>query len=160
MAQLYLMGKGWQEIRDGNPTALEIYNRHYSARIYSDGRVRKKFCGPGQYCALLMAPRADALFVWRRFRSMDPEALGLKCAVFRNESKRLSSGLILEAEPFALKHWPDERRVYTYISPTKIRSTNPGFCFLEAGWHKAGYTKSGLLRLVKVLIDPSTQVGA
>jgi len=45
--------------------------------------------------------------------------------------------------------WPGER-LYTYVNSHKIRSTNPGYCFLRAGWRKCGMTKGGLIILEKL----------
>lgn len=36
-----------------------------------------------------------------------------------------------------------------YVTPARLRSTNPGYCFLVAGWRRCGWTKSGRLILEK-----------
>src|ERR1043166_8040072 len=84
----------WHPIKDGDPRALALYERHYSARHYRDGRVRKRFVGPGQYIALLTA-NGDALWIWKTFCSLDCQR-GVCCSMFRNESRILSSLLIRE----------------------------------------------------------------
>ncbi|MDQ3802518.1 MAG: hypothetical protein M3416_01485 [Acidobacteriota bacterium] len=96
----------------------------------------------------MLTPEADALFVWRKFISDDGQE-GVNCAVFRNEGDRLSSDLILEAERWAWAKWPGER-LYTYVNPRKVRSANPGYCFLKAGWRKSGESKKGLLIFEKL----------
>lgn len=59
---------------------------------------------------------------------------GYNCAIFRNESSRRASDIILECEQFALAKW-GPNRMYTYINPGKIRRTRqPGRCFIKAGW--------------------------
>lgn len=136
----------WSFVKDGDPRATALYLRHYSCRHYQDGRPHKRFVGPGQRLVLL-TPACDALLVWRKFIDKSGQQ-GINCAVFRNESPQLSSFLINQAELLARHRWPGER-LYTYINPRKIRSSNPGFCFLKAGWQKAGYTKGGLLILEK-----------
>jgi hypothetical protein len=68
---------------------------------------------------------------------------GINCAVFRNEGAVLSSMLIKEAMEICHRKWPGIR-MYTYVNPKKIKSTNPGYCFLMAGWQKCGLTKGGL----------------
>jgi hypothetical protein len=73
---------------------------------------------------------------------------GYNCSIFRNESTRLSSEIILEAESLAERKW-GSNRFYTYVDGRKIKSRNPGFCFLKAGWRRIGYSKSGLLLLAK-----------
>lgn len=138
----------WHEYKDGHPDALALYERHYSAYQYADGRERKLFCGPGEKTVLMTAER-DAVWVWRKFkddcideRTGEPQD-GVNCAVFRNEGKTLSSRMVEEAVAIAMDRWPRER-LYTYVNPEKIRSKNPGTCFLKAGWKKCGKTKSGL----------------
>jgi hypothetical protein len=131
-------GSPWIEIRDGDNTARELFKRHYSRYVYADGRDPKLFVGPGRKMVLMTAD-ARALFVWREFRSADHQE-GVNCAIFRNESVKLSSELIRDADAAADELW-GKKRHYTYVNPRKIRSTNPGCCFLKAGWRKCGYTK-------------------
>jgi hypothetical protein len=138
--------KYWHGVKDGNPSALALYERHYSCYRYADGRERKLFCGPGQKLVLL-TEKSDALFVWRKFIDASGER-GVNCAVFRNEGGTLSSLLIMEAEEIGRRKWPGER-FYTYVDPKKIRSVNPGCCFKCAGWRECGRTKGGLLILEK-----------
>ena len=134
----------WWLTRDGDRDCLALYERHYSAYRYADGRQRKLFVGPGEK-VVLRTERADALFVWRRFID-DSGQDGINCAVFRNEGPHLSSELIRQADAIADRLWPD-RRHYTYVDRQKVASTNPGFCFLRAGWRRCGVTKGGLLIL-------------
>lgn len=134
----------WYAAKDGDARARALFDRHYSRYRYADGRRPKLFVGPGEKIVLLTAS-CDALFVWRKFISMDHQA-GVNCAVFRNEGKFLSSDLIREACELAWQRWPGER-LYTYVNGRKIKSTNPGYCFLVAGWRKCGVTKGGLVIL-------------
>jgi len=142
--QPFLIGDGWVPVRDGNDTARAIYHRHYSRRRYADGRRPLKIIGPGEYLLLLWAD-ARALFAWRKFLD-DSGQKGINCAIFRNEGAGLSSELIREADGLADERWPGERH-YTYVNSKRIRSTNPGYCFLMAGWRRCGWTKRGLLIL-------------
>jgi hypothetical protein len=136
----------WLTVRDGDCRARAIFDRHYSRRHYADGRKPKLFVGPGEKMVLL-TEQADALFIWRKFIS-DAGQIGVNCAVFRNESTYLSSELIQEACDLAGLRWPGER-LYTYVNGTKIRSANPGCCFIKAGWRKCGRSKHGLFILEK-----------
>jgi hypothetical protein len=133
----------WIEVKDGDDRARGIFDRHYSRHHYKDGRKPRQFVGPG-FKMVLLTVDCQALFVWRKFIDKSGQK-GINCAVFRNESSLLSSDLILQAESLAMERWPGER-FYTYVNPRKIRSTNPGFCFLKAGWQKCGITKK--LKLV------------
>lgn len=136
----------WWITKDGDEFALDLYRRHYSRYIYKDGRQPKLFCGPGEKI-ILRTWEADALWVWRKFRD-DSGQQGINCAVFRNESRIQSSELIRQADEIACFVWPGERH-YTYVNAKKVRSKNPGFCFLKAGWKRCGFTKNGLLILEK-----------
>jgi hypothetical protein len=144
-------GRLWMPTKDADPAARKIFKRHYSKYWYKDGRDPKKFIGPGEYLCLVL-PDYSGLFVWRKmFNNMAGEE-GINCAVFRNESDILSSLLILEAEQWAWDKWPGQR-LYTYINSHKIKSTNPGYCFLVAGWRKCGITKiNKLIILEKCLL--------
>jgi hypothetical protein len=144
--QPFLFGEGWIPVRDGNDSARAIFHRHYSHKPYKDGRKPLLFTGPGGKLVLLW-PDARALFVWRRFISGDGQQ-GINCAVFRNEGASRSSDLIRAADAFADERWPGERH-YTYVNPRKIRSTNPGFCFMMAGWRRCGITKHNKLIILE-----------
>lgn len=64
---------------------------------------------------------------------------GWTCTIFRNESSMWSSDLILMAERILVDHHecgPDG--MLTYVWDARIKSTNPGFCFQQAGWRKCG----------------------
>lgn len=137
----------WWLTKDGDLDCLALYERHYSAYRYADGRQRKLFVGPGEK-VVLRTERADALFVWRNFID-DSGQDGINCAVFRNESEHRSSDLIRQADAIADCLWPN-RRHYTYVRAEAVRSSNPGFCFQRAGWRRCGRTKGGLVILEKL----------
>lgn len=143
--QPFLIADGpWVDVRDGNPTAMAIFKRHYTAR---KTRRLYQFVGPGEKMVLL-TPDARALFVWRKFIS-DTGERGVNCAVFRNEgsSAGRSSDLILAAIEKAWARWPGER-LYTYVDSLKVRhKRDPGRCFRRAGFRQCGVTKGGLLIL-------------
>jgi len=147
----------WWLTRDGDLDCLALYERHYSARTYQDGRRRRLFCGPGEKVVLRTAA-GDAFYVWRRFadrcrdaRTGAPQA-GVNCAAFRNEGTTRSSILISQADSIADRLWTD-RRHYTYIDPARLRSTNPGCCFLRAGWRRCGRTAGGLIILERLAAE-------
>jgi hypothetical protein len=146
----------WVEVKDGDRDAFLLMSRHYSFRPYRDGRRQRRgnpnrflFMGPGEKMVLL-TPAGDALLSWRRFKN-DAGEKGVMCAAFRNEGRQLSSDLIRAAVDLALARWPGER-LYTYVDPSKIRSSNPGFCFIQAGWRRLTRRtkKRGLVILEKV----------
>ena len=144
----------WLPIKDGDPRAAALYRRHYSCYQYADNRrnqhgYRNRFMivGPGQKM-LLLTLACDALFAWRKFIDRSGQT-GVNCSVFRNESPVLSSELILEAEQHAWARWPGDR-LYTYVKGSAVLSSNPGYCYLRAGWRKCGFTKGGLVILEKL----------
>lgn len=146
--QPFLLADGpWVQVRDGNDTARAIFKRHYSHKPYADGRRSKLIVGPGQKMVML-TPCARALFVWRKFESGDGQ-VGVNCAVFRNEGAGLSSDLIRAADAMAWERWPAERRHFTYVNPRKVRSRNPGYCFIAAGWRRCGITKWNKLLILE-----------
>ena len=134
----------WYLTKDGDRSCLDLFRRHYSCR---DGRGKvDQFVGPGEHI-VLRTDDADAMFVWRKFID-DGGQEGVSCAVFRNESRHRSSELIRQADAIADHCWPDQRH-YTFVDQTAVRSANPGFCFIAAGWRKCGRTKRGLIILEK-----------
>jgi hypothetical protein len=154
-----IVGQFWYRVKDGDKTAREIFDRHYSRYRYADGRKPRLFVGPGQKF-VLMTLDETALFIWRKFISGDGQQ-GVNCAVFRNEGPIRSSELILDAEEIAWKRWPNER-LYTYVAASKIKSVNPGYCFKKAGWRTCGITKVNKLVILEKLppVTPSNPVDA
>ena len=146
--------KFWRLAKDGDPIGLTIHRRHYSHRNYKDGRDPALFVGPGEKLVLI-AHDDDGLFVWRKFID-DSGQQGINCAVFRNESPHRASDMILDAETWATDRWPGER-LYTYVNARRIRSTNPGYCFLRAGWTRCGVTRG---RSALVILEKASGVSA
>lgn len=150
----------WLLTKDGDPAAYQIMRRHYTFHEYKDNRRhnilnpnRYLFCGPGEKLVLVTS-NYDALFVWRKFIDKSGQS-GVNCAVFRNESERLSSELILAAEEIAWIKWPGAR-LYTYVNAMKIKSTNPGYCFKMAGWKECGYSSAKKLLILEKLYELPT----
>ena len=141
--QPFLFGEGWIEVRDGNDTGRDIFDRHYSRTRYKDGRRPKLYVGPGEKHVMLLAS-ADALCIWRKFISGDGQQ-GVNCAVYRNESEEKASDLLMLAMAEAWRRWPRER-LYTYVDPREVRTTlragrpSWGHCFYQSGWRFAGLT--------------------
>jgi hypothetical protein len=128
-----------------DPEMAALADRHYSRRTIG----ARQFCYAGRKLVLRDTP-GDVLFVWMwplDEMRMDNQT-GYNCAIFRNESKRRSSEIILEAEDLATKKW-GPNRFYTYVNAKKVASKNPGYCFKVAGWKFKGKSVSGLDLLVK-----------
>jgi hypothetical protein len=138
----------WMQTRDRDPELLPLVNRHYYRK--ASRSTKHGFVGPGR-SIVLRTPRADAVFIWLWSR---PEMRGDKldcyyCVAFRNESGHLSSQMIKEAMQVATEVWgpPPKDGFVTYVDPLKVRSTNPGYCFLKAGWRRVGKSKTGKILL-------------
>jgi len=116
----------WIEVKDGDPRAVALYSRHYSARQGADW-LRYGFSGKGESMVLLTLD-CRALFGWRKV-----EGEGIQCFVFRNEGDILSSELIKEAMELAYQKW-GKQRLYTYVNPRAVHGD--GKCFKAAGWRK------------------------
>ena len=143
---LPLFAGRWVPTRDGDPSVREVFDRHYSRRRYRDGRSPILFVGPGQKM-VLRSVCGRAILVWRKFISLDRQE-GVNCAVFRNEGAGRSSALLVEAMRLAWDRWPGER-LYTYVDGRRVRSSNPGYCFICAGWNPCGYTRDRGLRILE-----------
>ena len=132
-----------------------LADRHYSRRTIG----AKQFAYSGRKLVLRNA-MGTVLFVWMypdESMRMDGQT-GYNNALFRNESDRLSSEIILEAEQMAFEKW-GPNRLYTYIDAEKTakhrgRRHEPGYCFLMAGWHFERLSKGGKHLLVKDLPTP------
>lgn len=101
---------------------------------------------------LLLTVDCSAVFAWVREQYRKDGQEGVECTIFRNEGPMLSSDLIREADQLADERWPNVRH-FTYVDPSEVESTNPGFCFLQAGWRRLpGETSRGL-----IVLERSTQ---
>jgi hypothetical protein len=140
MIQPSLIHEGWIELKDGDDSARTIFERHYSRRVYADGRKPKQFVGPGVKKVLMLAD-GRALFAWRQHISDDGQ-VGVNNAIFRREADAddAASELLKQAVAIARARWWPIERFYTYIDPRKVRPTMfrgyPvwGWCYYKAGW--------------------------
>jgi hypothetical protein len=137
----------WIESADGNASAYLLARRHYSAKKNPRPKQRQ-FVGPGEHMVLI-GFMVEAVFAWRRAKFRKDCQRGVECSLFRNESDNLSSAMIEEAVALAWSKWPGER-LFTHVSPGDVRSTNPGYCFLMAGFRKCGRTKRGKIVLERL----------
>jgi len=143
MVQLLLPFDELVPIRDGDPDARAMYERHYSARRYRDGRKTAKLVGPGEYL-LLTTPQRDALIAFRVSHRPIAGQYGIYLSVFRNESCRRASELVRAACAKAWHRWPG-RPIFTLVDPRRVTSGVPGYCFRRAGFQRTGTTRRGLL---------------
>lgn len=134
----------WELTNKGDQECRKLADRHYTRQKIGS----RQFTRPGKNL-VLRTPVADAVWVtWSGIR--DDGIQAWECTLFRNESPHLSSDLIREAIKVTLREWgtPPPDGIITYVNQSKVRSSNPGFCFLKAGWTKDGFSKRrNLLRL-------------
>lgn len=117
----------------------QLADRHYSRRTVG----ARQFLYSGRKL-VLRDTDGLVLFAWiwpDPTMRMDGQ-VGYNNAIFRNESARLASDIILEAEAAAFQKW-GPNRLYTYIDAGQVRSPNPGYCFKKAGWKYVGLSKGG-----------------
>jgi hypothetical protein len=138
-----------------DPEMSMLADRHYSRRTVG----ARQFMYSGRKI-VIRNTEGTILFGWifpDPTMRMDSQT-GINNAIFRNESRRQSSEIILECEQIAYDRWGSQR-MYTFIDPRKLRILKhhsaefcrwpPGRCFYEAGWHFEGLAKSGKHILVK-----------
>ena len=137
----------WQKSNQADPRAYALYERHYS---YNPRKNRKsrQFMGAGEQLVLLSSD-ATVLFGWKVQRYRKDGQTGIECSIFHKprNAPGLASDLIRDAMSLAWARWPYQARMFTYINAGKVQSDNPGYCFLCAGWKRAGMSKNGLLLL-------------
>lgn len=141
----------WFITDKGDPDALALVDGvsingepHYSRQTPG----ARMFTRNGQNIVLITP---DARAVWVSFRptpgkAKRPDGLDCwECALFRNEGPVLSSTLIVEAELATAAVWgaaPKDGFI-TFVKPSAIRSTNPGYCYKMAGWKVVGAARDG-----------------
>ncbi len=143
----------WIRTKKFDAAAAQLADRHYSRRKIGS----PQFMPPGQ-TIVLITPNKDAVWGWWRpdpasgIKSMNKRD-GWTCTIFRNESRVLSSELVLAAEQVLLSSGytigPDG--MLTYVWDKKVRSTNPGCCFKIAGWKVAGRSADNRKTLLQKL---------
>lgn len=126
-----------------------LADRHYSRQKIG----ARQFMPNGRKIVIRDRP-GSLVFCWLWQEIRDDGESGYNCSLFRNESDRRSSDVILECERIAFDRWgPD--RVFTYVKPSAIRSTNPGCCFKKAGWKFVRLSKDGHKHLLAKECGPA-----
>jgi hypothetical protein len=136
----------WTRSHRFDRRALPLADRHYNRRKVGS----PQFVPPGR-CLVLLTEDSNALWVtsYPFAEYVKHEWAGAWVnSLFRNESDHLASELIREAVAATRTVWePPPLGLITFVDASKIRSTNPGYCYLRAGFQRVGETKGGLIAL-------------
>jgi hypothetical protein len=143
----------WRLSHRAQPLAVAIADRHYNRQKVGT----PQFVPPGR-CIVLLGTDASALWVtsWPFAEYVKHAWAGAWMnSLFRNEGQHLSSELILQAVAVTRWRWPTPpaQGMITFVDSTKIRSSNPGYCYLKAGFRRVGYTAGGLVALQMLPAD-------
>ena len=135
----------WERTTRADPIAAKIADRHYNRQKIG----ARQFVPPGR-CIVLRLFNCQALWVtsWPFPEFVRHEWAGAWMnSCFRNESILLSSDLIVEAVAITRSYWetPPPEGIVTFVDPSKIKSSNPGYCYQKAGFTRCGVTKGGLI---------------
>jgi len=144
----------WRRSWRADPAARRIADRHYNRQKVGAAQ----FVPPGR-CLVLLTHDRSALWVtsWPFAEFVKHRWAGAWVnSLFRREGgDYLASDLIrwavahTRAEQRDTGNWAEWPHVpdlgmVTFVDPGEIASTNPGFCYLQAGWERDGYTEGGL----------------
>lgn len=123
-----------------------LADRHYSRQTVGSNQ----FMPPGR-TMVLRNTEGTLVFGWLWQEKRDDGQRGYNCCIFRNESKRRSSDVILKAEEAVFRKW-GPNRLFTYIDPSQTLTIKHhhkrivGFCYRKAGW-KPLIRKDGTLHV-------------
>lgn len=137
----------WAHSDRADPRSVAIADRHYNRQKIGSAQ----FVPPGR--CFVLRHDDDALWVtsWPFAEYVRHEWAGAWVnSLFRNESDRLSSELIIEAVAHTRWFWPTppEQGLVTFVDAAKTRrKRDPGRCYRRAGFEHVGYTRGGLFAL-------------
>ena len=107
--------EGLTRVGKGDLESCLLADAHYSRQ--SPGA--NQFMPPGR-TIVLRDSQGTVVFGWLWQDKRDDGQRGFNCSIFRNESSRRSSSIILEAEQFALDEWNSGGGAKPDSSPTSI----------------------------------------
>jgi len=135
----------WIVVSKGDIRARGIADRHYSRQKVGS----PQFTRPGNNLVLLLQDCSALWVSWKTadgIKRMDDAGQVYECTIFHNDGNILSSELISTAVSLTEKVWGKPKDGWiTYVADNKIKSVNPGYCFLMAGWKRNGRNKKGNL---------------
>jgi hypothetical protein len=145
----------WRRVTKFDPRACALADRHYSRR--SPGSAQ--FMPPGETIVLL-AKDGLAVFGWWRPAPRSGLAAmngldGWTCTIFRREGGGArASEMIIDAEHYLYSSGygigPDG--LITYVWDRRVASELPGYCFMRAGWKRAGRSADDRKTLLRKIV--------
>lgn len=177
--------EGWLVSSSSDPAALAVvdgigpfahFGPHYSRRTPGS----KTFTGVGQEVVLLSScGRA----VWAVVRQRTPAPRGSGASrgragataatryvwrnmMFRNLGAGLSSELIEEATALTYAVWIDRygelptERLRTEVDASHVRSANPGYCYIAAGWEPLRWVRTKRYLGAPLAVESEASVAA
>lgn len=141
----------WHRSWKADPRGRPLADRHYPRQ--KKGSLQ--FAPPGRTLVLITAG-ADALWItsWPKYAQHEWVGAWIN-SVFRNESSTLSSSMILDAVAATRAFFgdPPPLGMVTFVAPEHLKpgNTNPGYCYLKAGFKKVGWTKKRRRRVLQLL---------
>jgi hypothetical protein len=145
------VAKHWRRTTKFDPACAKLADSHYSRRTVGS----PQFMPPGETIILKTADELAVFGWWRPHPASGLKAMngldGWTCTIFRNTGPILSSELVLDAELALLETGVTcgPSGLITYVFDKKVRSSNPGCCFLKAGWKKTGRSADGKKTLLQ-----------
>jgi hypothetical protein len=141
----------WLRVRRDkyDPIGRVLADGHYSRRKPGS----PQFMPPGETIVLVSR---DGLSVWGWWRPHPRSGIramngldGFTCSIFRRTGGALASEMVLDAELAMLTLAAlgelagacGPSGMLTYVDAKKVASSNPGYCFKQAGWVRVGKAK-------------------
>ena len=142
----------WMKVKRTDPRAIALADGHYSRIKY--GKQGKQGKQLGRNCRTLVFITPDELACWvvvwpdPRF-AFHGKGDAWECSLYHRSSAspHLASDLIFDAVEETAKWWgaPPSGGYITTVDPAEVKSRNPGYCFICAGWQRDGTSSRGLL---------------
>jgi hypothetical protein len=131
----------WIRSWRADPVVRALADRHYSRKTPG----ASQFSPPGRNLTLrTLNGRAAWVTSWPLLEYVAHQWGDCwTCTLFRNESRLLSSTLILEAMAATAAVFGEAPTggFLTFVDERKVASPNPGYCFKVAGFEEVGRTK-------------------
>lgn len=147
-----------EKVRPTEDAILAMVRGHYSYKDNISKRPRtaktSKTWWSNAKLAVFSDPARTFVFAWQwpRAEFRKDKQSGFNNTLFHRTEQCpfLASDIILAAEREAIALW-GTNRAYTYVDPSGVKSTNPGFCYQAAGWRFVKKSASGKLLYEKEL---------